>query len=244
MTIHHEVRGHVAIVTIDRPERRNALDSQGLDDLAAAVESVSSDPHTRVMVLTGVDGNFCAGADLNAVEEAEFGQRVRSVLLAVKDTSFPTIAAVEGAALGAGTQLAVACDLRVATSDSRFGVPAARLGLMVDQWTVSRIVALAGQGPTRSMLLGGELMTGEAAHSVGFVHRLGGLDTALNWADEISALAPLTLAGHKLALNAIVDEGEGGDEFWAAYARAWASKDLQEGLSAFAERRRPVFHGR
>jgi enoyl-CoA hydratase len=242
--IHHEQRGHVALVTIDRPERRNALDRDALDGLLAAFAAAAADPKTRVLVLTGAEGHFCAGADLSGVEDRSFAAAVREVLVALRDTTFPTIAAVDGNALGAGTQLAVACDLRVATVDARFGVPAGKLGLMVDQWTVSRIAALAGQGPARAMLLGGELIGGDAALRTGFVQRSGDLDEALGWADEIAALAPLTLAGHKVALNAAASAGGDGDPaVEAAFARAWESEDLQEGLAAFRERRRPTFHG-
>jgi enoyl-CoA hydratase len=243
MAIHFEQRAHLALVTIDRPERRNALDHEALSGLIDAIGRAQAEVHTRVLVLTGSDGHFCAGADLSGVEDRAFAAAVRTVLVALRDTRFPTIAAVEGTALGAGTQLAVACDLRVATTDARFGVPAGKLGLMVDQWTVSRIAALAGQGPARAMLLGGELISGEEALRTGFVQRLGGLEDALAWADEVVELAPLTLAGHKLALNAAAGELDGDATFEAAFSAAWESDDLQEGLAAFRARRRPLFHG-
>jgi enoyl-CoA hydratase/carnithine racemase len=168
------------------------------------------------------------------------------VLGALRDDPRPLVAAVDGAALGAGTQLAVACDLRVATPGARFGVPAARLGLMVDHWTIQRLSLLAGAGPTRAMLLGAETYTGEQSERLGFVQRLGDLEAALGWADEIAALAPLTLAGSKLALNRLeMPVGRGDDpDVHDAWDRAWGSDDLQEGMAAFRERRRPVFHGR
>lgn len=244
MAIHLEQRGHVALVTIDRPERRNALDRAALDGLLDAVAAASADEHTRALVLTGADGHFCAGADLTGVEDADFAAAVRRVLDAICSTSYPTIAAVDGTALGAGTQLAVACDLRVATPDARFGIPAGKLGLMVDQWTISRIAALAGQGPARAMLLAAELITGDEAVRLGFAQRAGGLDDALAWADDVAALAPLTLAGHKVALDAAIGDVDADGAFRAAYDAAWSSEDLQEGLAAFRERRRPVFHGR
>jgi enoyl-CoA hydratase len=125
-------------------------------------------------------------------------------------------------------------------------VPAARLGLMVDHWTIQRLSLLAGAGPTRAMLLGAETYSGETCERLGFVQRLGDLGAALGWADEIAALAPLTLAGAKLALNRLeMPVGPGDDlDVHEAWTRAWASEDLQEGMAAFRERRRPVFHGR
>ena len=241
--IHHEDLGPVALLTIDRPERRNALDHEALEQLLEAHAARSA---ARVVVLTGAGGHFCAGADLSGLEDAGFTDLLRRVLAALRDDPRPLIAAVDGAALGAGTQLAVACDLRVATPAARFGVPAARLGLMVDHWTIQRLSLLAGAGPTRAMLLGAEAYSGEDAERLGLVQRLGDLEAALGWADEIAALAPLTLAGTKLALNRLeMPVGRGNDpDVHDAWSKAWASEDLQEGMAAFRERRRPVFHGR
>ena len=241
--IHREDRGPVALLTIDRAERRNALDQEALEQLVEAHAAASA---ARVVVLTGAGGHFCAGADLSGVEGAGFTDCLRQVLAALRDDPRPVIAAVDGVALGAGAQLAVACDLRVATPVARFGVPAARLGLMVDHWTIQRLALLAGAGPARAMLLGAEIYSGEEAERLGFVQRLGDLEVALGWADDIAALAPLTLTGLKLALNRLEMPVGGGDDpdVHAAWSRAWASDDLQEGMAAFRERRRPVFHGR
>ncbi|MGQ0433490.1 MAG: enoyl-CoA hydratase [Microthrixaceae bacterium] len=241
--IHLEDRGAVALITIDRPERRNALDHEALEQLLDAHARSSA---ARVVVLTGAGGHFCAGADLSGVEDGSFTDLLRALLAALRDDPRPLLAAVDGAALGAGTQLAVACDLRVATVGARFGIPAAKLGLMVDHWTVQRLSLLAGAGPTRAMLLGAEIYGGEDAARFGFVQRVGTLDDALGWADEIAALAPLTLAGLKLALNRLeMPVGRGDDpEVHAAWDAAWRSSDLQEGIDAFRNRRRPVFHGR
>ena len=227
--------GLVAVVTIDRPERRNAVDHATLEALATALAEAPAD--LRVLVLTGAGGHFCAGADLTAVEDAGFTALLRTVLDGLRLAPFVTLAAADGAALGAGTQLAVACDLRVATAQASFGIPAGRLGLAVDDWTVERLARLAGHGPARAMLLAAEVLKGDEAHRLGFVQRLGTLDDALAWADDIAALAPLTLRAHKAAL-------ERPAEAAAARRAAWASDDLREGLAAFRERRRPRFHGR
>lgn len=241
--IHFEDRGPVAVLTIDRAERRNALDHEALEQLLEAHDRAVE---AKVVVLTGAGGHFCAGADLSGVEDTAFTDLLRTVLQRLRDDPRPLLAAVDGAALGAGTQLAVACDLRVATPAARFGIPAAKLGLMVDHWTVQRLSLLAGAGPTRAMLLGAETYGGEEAAQLGFVQRVGDLDDALGWADEIAALAPLTLAGLKLALNRLeMPVGRGDDPLvHAAWDAAWGSEDLQEGIAAFRERRRPVFHGR
>ena len=241
--IHLEDRGPVALVTIDRPERRNAVDHEALEQL---LDAHARSHAARVLVLTGAGGHFCAGADLSGVEDSSFTDLLRRVLAALRDDPRPLIAACDGAALGAGTQLAVACDLRVATPSARFGIPAAKLGLTVDHWTIDRLALLAGAGPARAMLLAAETYGGEDAHQMGLVQRVGDLDDALGWADEVAALAPLTIAAHKLALNRLeLPVGRGDDpEVLAAAERAWASEDLAEGIAAFRERRLPRFRGR
>jgi enoyl-CoA hydratase len=194
-------------------------------------------------VLTGAGGHFCAGADLTGLEDESFAATLRVVLRRLHDAPFPTIAAVDGAALGAGTQLAVACDLRVATPTASFGIPAAKLGLMVDHWTVQRVATLAGHGPARAMLLAAELLSGDDAVRLGLAQRSGGLDDALAWAGEIAQLAPLTIQGHKLMLNGLEDDPADDPGVREAFSRAWSSADLQEGIAAFHERRSPRFRG-
>jgi enoyl-CoA hydratase len=240
--IHAEQRDLVALITIDRPERRNAVDHVALEALAAAIAD-ATEAGVRALVLTGAGGHFCAGADLSTVEDAGFVTLLRGVLDALHDAPFPTIAAIEGAAMGAGVQLAVACDLRVATEDAHIGVPAGRLGLCVDHWTIRRVVSACGDSIARAVLLGGEVLTGADANRLGFVQRVGDLDFALAWATEISELAPLTLQAHKLMLNRLEAALPDDDDVAAARTRAWQSADLQEGLAAFRERRAPRFTG-
>jgi len=241
--IHTRWHDRILQVTIDRPERRNALDMAALDGLAAAVEQARTE-QARVLVLTGAAGHFCAGADLAGVTDPAFVGHLAAVLDALRTVALPTIAAVDGAALGAGTQLAVACDLRVATPTATFGIPAARLGLMVDSWTVQRLASMAGQGTTRAMLLAAETVSGADAHRVGLVQRLGDLGEAMDWAASIGDLAPLTIAGHKVGCNEAEDLTAVSPDYQQAWSQAWGSDDLAEGLSAFDERRSPRFQGR
>ncbi|MEZ5179220.1 MAG: enoyl-CoA hydratase-related protein [Acidimicrobiales bacterium] len=177
MTVHTEIIDDaqaITVLTLDRPDRRNAVDHDTLAQLTAAIRATAARP-TRVLVLTGAHGHFCAGADLTGVEDASFASLLQGVLDGLRDVSFPTIAAVGGAALGAGTQLAVACDLRVAEADATFGIPAAKLGLMVNHWTVQRVATLAGPSTARAMLLAADTITGADALRIGFVNREGSL---------------------------------------------------------------------
>lgn len=242
MTVHvTPAADAVRVVTIDRPDRRNAIDAEHVETLREAV--VDAPAGTRALVLRGEAGHFCAGADLKGIEGPEFAGLLRGLLHALRDAPFPCLAAVEGAALGAGTQLAIACDLRTTTDDATFGIPAAKLGLMVDPWTVQRLVALAGSGTARAMLLAAGTVSGADAHRLGLAQRIGPPVTALDWAAEIAGQAPLTISGHKLVLNALDAALPADPALGAAFDRAWASADLQEGKIAFAERRRPQFRG-
>ncbi len=239
--------GSITVVTIDRPERRNALDHDALDGLLGALD-VALDLGSRVLVVTGAGGHFCAGADLTTVEDEGFVAKLHRLLDGLRTVSIPTLAAIDGAALGAGTQLAVACDLRMATPGASFGIPAGKLGLMTDQWTVTRLAAVAGSSVARAMLLAAETFTGQQAHDAGLVTRLAEPDqlapAARQWAGQIAKLAPLTLAGFKLGLNQAEGDLAWTPEYRQAFDAAWASRDLQEGLAAFADRRPPDFEGR
>lgn len=233
-----------AVITIDRPDRRNAVDTDACHRIAEAVWTAYDDGRgARAIVLAGNGPHFCAGADLKAMEDATFATHLRAALDALREVPVCTIAAVQGAALGAGMQLAVACDLRVVAADARFGIPAAKLGLMVDHWTVQRVATLAGSGPARAVLLACEEIAAADALTLGLASRQGDLDAALAWATRIAELAPLTIAGHKLALNRLEPLADDAD-VRAAFTQAWSSADLREGRAAFAEKRPPRFEGR
>ena len=234
----------VCSIRIDRPHKRNAVDLATLTAMRAALNE-AHEGAARVLVLSGAPPAFCSGADLAGVELGEFTDTLLAVLRGFGALGCITIAAVDGAALGAGSQLAAACDLRIATPDSRFGVPAAKLGLAVDTWTVARLEKEAGASIARRMLLTGESMTANELVG-GFVHRLGSFDDAMAWAHELTALAPLTVKAHKLALESLFEASltvQSPDVVEAARLRAWTSRDADEGRNAFLEKRTPRFTG-
>jgi enoyl-CoA hydratase len=240
--INSSVSGRVGLIEIDRPERRNALDAEHCAGLGAAVAAVL-DEGVGAIVVTGAGSAFCAGADLDQVHDDGFRDALHAALRAVAAAPVPVVAAVNGPAIGAGTQLAVACDLRVADPRAVFAVPTARLGLAVDPWTVRRLAQLAGGGTARSLLLACESVDATLAHARGLVDRIGPRADALDLAEQMAGLAPLTLRYNTLTLDAI--DGPADDPaVLAAYRACWSSADGREGPRAAAERRPPVFTGR
>jgi enoyl-CoA hydratase len=230
--------GPVTVLELRREERRNALDLALCRELAAASRSAVDDG-ARVLVVTGAGTAFCSGADLGGVYSDEFIEALYGMLHGLTRLPVPVVAAVNGPAIGAGTQLALACDLRVADATARFGVPTARNGMAVDAWTMRTLAEVAGGGVARRLMLAAETVDRDEALACGLADRPGDLEAALAWAHEIAALAPLTLAHNKLVLN-------GGDEAAVdeSFARCWASDDVREAAAARAEKRAPVFHGR
>ncbi len=238
-----ERRGEVELITINRPRRRNALDAGAVEALHRAIDAAAaSEP--RVLVLTGTDGHFCAGADITTTEDPDYTIGLRHMLDALAGLTFPTVAAIAGSCMGLGVQLALSVDLRVATDDVRFAVPVARLGLLTDHRTLQRLSLAVGWGMARSMVLAGDVVNVDDAWRLGLVQRRGDLDDALAWAADMATLAPMSQAGAKLGLDLLEEPGADDPRYREAFLAAWASEDLAEGRAAFAERRTPIFRGR
>ena len=242
MSVRIEWFDKVCVITLDRPDKRNAVDLVTLQSLRSAQHDIGQ-RDCRAVVLTGTPPAFCSGADLTGVEHGVFTDTLLDVLTGFGRLDCAVIAAIDGPALGAGVQLAAACDLRMAAPGSRFGVPAAKLGLAVDSWTVERVGREAGWSAARYMLLSTDTMTAEQLLG-GFVHRIGSVDDAVEWAHSIAALAPLTIAAHKKALERLGGAPISIDEIEAARLAAWESDDAVEGRRAFLEKRSPDFRGR
>ncbi len=242
MALKLESDNSVLIATINRPARKNAVDQETVTELAQALKQAETQS-ARVFVLTGAEKTFCSGADLSGVRETQFTDALHKLLIQLANSRCVTIAAIDGHALGAGAQLAISCDLRVATARATVGVPAARLGLVVNHWTVERLTRECSWPVARAMLLAARNYSGEELANLGAVHRIGDFDSALAWAHEIAALAPLSIAGHKAALNASSREPDINELVQRARDYAWASKDVDEGRAAFLEKRAANFKG-
>jgi enoyl-CoA hydratase len=233
------IADRVAVITINRPERRNALNLAALHLINDHLDDALAQG-ARAVVLTGAEGHFCAGADLKELEDVRYTEVLGEMLLNVADAPVPVIAAISGACMGLGMQLATACDIRVATDDAYFAVPVAKLGLMISHWTMTRMTMFFGQGPVRRMILTAEVLDSDTAYQQGFAQR-GSLEDAVEIAKRVTTLAPLALAGSKLGLNLAPNSPL--DAYEAAFHAAWESNDLREGRAAFAERRSPTFNG-
>lgn len=237
----------VVLLTIERPESRNALNTEHCQQLRDAIDAAVAED-ARAVVVTGAGSSFCAGADFGEVYGDGFRDALYAALHAINDAPLPVIAAVNGPAIGAGTQLAIACDFRVATEAARFSVPTAHLGLAVDPWTIRRLAMVAGNRVARGMLMACAEYDRDKALAAGLVDRAGSLADALEWAAEMAELAPLTVRYNKRVLDSALDPGTDPGpveaELEAAFEACWRSADFAEGRAAREQKRRPQFGGR
>jgi enoyl-CoA hydratase len=251
--------GGVVLLTLDVPERRNAMTEELTAAWAQAVTGLAADESVRCVVVTGAGSAFSAGGDLGWLEQggtlgvADLRARMLPFYrswLAIRDVPAPTIAAVNGPAVGAGAALALACDLRYATPEARLSVPFTALGLHAGMATTWLLPEVAGLAVARELLLTGRAVTGAEAVGLGLVNRTFPADTflddVLDVAGQVASRAPLATRLTKVALA-----GGGPASFEAALA--WESvaqpmtmvtEDLQEGIRARRERRPPRFTGR
>jgi len=251
-------RGHAAIVTLDRPDRRNALDHAAVRELGRIGAELSADATVRAAVLTGAgDRAFCAGADLKEREGMtddevrEMLDSYRTHLAWLGSAPFPVVAAVNGLALGGGFELALACDLRVAAPEAVLGLPETSLGVIPGAGGTQRLPRLVGYARALELILLARRLTGEEALAAGLVNRLSPagtpvLEDALAWLAPVLDGAPLAMRAALEAVRAAValPLDAGLDAERRAYETCLVSEDRKEALRAFAEKRQPLFRGR
>ncbi len=253
--LRYEIDGDVAVVTIDRQSALNALDQDVLMELALAFEIAEADANVRALVLTGAGRAFVAGADISALrqlsdafggrEASLSGQDVTNTLAALP---FPTIAAINGFALGGGLELALAADLRVAAPGAKLGLPEVGLGLIPGYGGTQRLPRLIGQGRALDMILTGRHVGAEEALAMGLVNRVvdDALAGAMELARQAAKNAPIALGLAKEAVVRGLDVtlNQGLEIEADLFGMATTTEDMQEGTGAFLEKRAAEFRGR
>jgi enoyl-CoA hydratase/carnithine racemase len=257
--------GDVAILTFDDPERRNAMTQAMGEEFAATVAELAADASLRALVLTGAGRAFSAGGDLAMIEargrEAQAGpgdqRAVRDAMrafyglfLSVRDLPCPTVAAIHGAAIGAGLCIALACDARIASREAKLGLNFTRIGLHPGMGATFSLPRLVGPAHAAELLFSGRVLDGAEAERIGLVNRAVATEEVLPEARALAAsfaqAAPLAVRGVKRALArsagaTLADQLDFEAEEQAA---CFASRDVREGLAAIRERRAPKFEGR
>jgi enoyl-CoA hydratase len=256
-TIELKRTGNVATIALVRPEKHNALTTEMWKQLRVAFETVAADGSVRVVVLRGAGGRaFCVGADIGEFEQTRagksqaiaFAEIVHDCVKAVQDCPHPTIAAIEGLCVGGGVEIAAACDLRFASSSSRFGVPIQRLGLTVDYPELDGLKRLVGPANVLEILYEGRIFGADEALQKGLVNRVIA-DAA--FAEELAAVveriasgAPLVARWHKRMVKVLEEHRPVTLEERHAPLEVFDSEDYRLGTRAFLEKRAPVFVGR
>jgi enoyl-CoA hydratase/carnithine racemase len=248
------VDAHVALCRLNRPEARNALSPELMDVLASAVERFDADPEVRCIVIAGSDEAFAAGADIGALAEREFHEAVfhpaASFWRRLSDSRTPMVAAVSGFALGGGCELALVCDLIVASETAEFGQPEITLGIIPGGGGTQRLARAIGKQRAMELVLTGRRFDAREAERLGIVNvvarKRDWLDEAMEIARRIAARPPIAA---RLAKQAVLAAEEtsmsaGLEQERRLYELAMATEDRVEGMRAFLEKRRPEYRGR
>lgn len=247
---------NIGMITINRPEVRNALDPQTIAEIRDAIRTCRFDKEVRVVILTGAGGKaFAAGADIRTLKARETLEVLKSesqeTLNDIENLDKPVIAAIDGYALGGGCEIALACDIRIATNRSKLGQPEVNLGLIPGMGGTQRLQRLVGIGKAKELIFTGEIISADEAKSIGLVNRVVSepeelLSVAREMAQKIISKAPIAIALSKAALNvgSNVDIHSGLQFERHAQTIAFSTDDRMEGTSAFLEKRKPDFKGK
>lgn len=252
-----EKRGQVALITLNRPEVMNSFNFAMLLGLKAEIDRVRFDTDTRVVIITGAgEKAFCAGADLKEratypeAKVREFIFTIRSLFSSIETLPQPVIAAVNGVALGGGTELSLASDIRYASKSATLGLTETRLAIIPGAGGTQRLPRLIGRGRAKELIFTGRRVGADEALNLGMVNRVcepGSLiDDCMALADEILGCGPIAIAQAKYAINAGIetDIATGMAIESNAYWLTIPTEDRLEGLAAFREKRKPVYKGK
>jgi enoyl-CoA hydratase/carnithine racemase len=250
----------VARLTLANPERRNALDHEVLDAIAATLPTLAEGLETRCVIFTGAGSLFSAGYDIAGFSDDEFEDEAEALVAhpfhaamdAISGHPHPTVAAINGHCLGGALELAVRCDLRIAAEGAKLGMPPAKLGLIYGHTGLRRFIDVIGVARTKELFLTGRNLTASRADQIGLVNDAvpdGELEAAaVELGAEIAANAPLSMRGNKHAIETLAGfprlTAEQEEELVELRRSCFSSEDLREGIRAFGEKRRPRWTGR
>ena len=244
----------IFIITINRPDKLNALNKDVMNDLDKVMEEVQDDPAIKGVIITGSgQKGFVAGADiteflgLSSDEGKALAKRGQDIFFKIENCNKPIIAAVNGFALGGGCELAMACHFRIAAENAKFGQPEVNLGLIPGYGGTQRLVHLIGKGRALELLMTGNMIDAQTALQYGLVNHVTSQEELLNKAksilEVITTKAPLAIANCITAANVAYSE-DGYQKELEAFGRSFETEDMKEGTAAFLEKRKPVFVGK
>jgi enoyl-CoA hydratase/carnithine racemase len=250
----------VARITIRNPSKRNALDHEILDGIATLMEELDEGIATRCVILQGTEGMFSAGYDIGDIPDEVFAEEAERLVAhpfsraiqAVETFPFPTLAAVNGHALGGGLELALACDLRIAARGVKLGMPPAKLGLIYSHTGLQKFLDAVGPARTRQLFFTGRNVDADRGEQIGLVHEVVDADAleqaAVELAAEIASNAPVSLRGNKEIIGRLIgfprlSEKEEQDVI-SLRLSSFRTHDFREGVRAFREKRKPNWEGR
>ena len=252
-----EKQGYLGFITINRPNEMNALTNDMVEELDRAIDLVEKDDEIRVLIITGSgDRAFMSSTDIKELQKRDYilgrkhSRRRQQVMARIAGMKIPVIAAINGLALGAGLELALACTLRIACAEARLGAPEINLAIIPGEGGTQRLPRLIGFGRAMEMVLTGDFIEAQEAYRIGLVNKVVPkadlMETTLKMAEKIASKAPLAVQCAKEAVNRSLEVGINEGLALESYLHAYvcATEDKKEGISAFIEKRNPVFQGK
>ncbi|MBI4590001.1 MAG: enoyl-CoA hydratase/isomerase family protein [Candidatus Rokubacteria bacterium] len=254
-----EQQDTIATVIFNRPEMRNAISLAMWEELARVTEGLGKDPGVRAVVYRGAGAEaFASGADISEFKEVRkdvataqaYNTATEAAYLAIRQCPKPTVAMIFGFCMGGGVAVAMACDLRFAAEGARFGIPAARLGIIYGLGSIRQLVDLVGPSYAKDILFSARTFDAREALAIGFINRLLPVEElesyAYDYLKKVAANAPLSVRGAKTIIEAILEDGgvSQRERIRKLSLEAFESEDYKEGTRAFLEKRPPRFEGR